>query len=377
MTVKISPHVSSFNRLRAQYPFVFSLDIHSGSTYVYGVDVQSGEILYDGNIPGDFYHAFSVIHRIDVPHFQTLFLYEAGNQGFTPYREAVKSDYNCLVIAPHSLPGRRNRYKTDRADAVDNLSSYQSGHLRYATVPEREKESARDLLRHRNHIQKSITQSKNRAVGLSRRSSEEFTGSKCFWTKTHRHWLSTLSLGRADRFQLQDILDSLTFFEGRLKRLDDELDDLVQSTPHWEKLYLKYLLLPGVGRIYSLTFVFEGPDFRQFPHPKNLMSYCGLLQARHDSGKTISSLGISKTGNPHLRRAFVGVAKVYSDMRRKIKEDILTTYDREDRAFVIKAQDRLFKRYRSLKSKDKHTNKVRCAIARELCGFLWEMTIKL
>lgn len=40
-------------------------------------------------------------------------------------------------------------------------------------------------------------------------------------------------------------------------------------------------------------------------------------------------------------------------------------------------QNRLSKRYMKLKARGKHENKVIVALARELCGFIWELQNKL
>ena len=46
--------------------------------------------------------------------------------------------------------------------------------------------------------------------------------------------------------------------------------------------------------------------------------------------------------------------------------------NKKEQRFFFKMQNRLVTRYKHLKAKGKHSNKARVAVARELCGFLWE-----
>jgi hypothetical protein len=45
--------------------------------------------------------------------------------------------------------------------------------------------------------------------------------------------------------------------------------------------------------------------------------------------------------------------------------------------FLNRLQDRLFSRYRYLCDKGKPSNKAKCAIARELCAFTWELMTQI
>ena len=46
---------------------------------------------------------------------------------------------------------------------------------------------------------------------------------------------------------------------------------------------------------------------------------------------------------------------------------------REIKELSWRAQNRLHRRYVKLKARGKHENKVKIAVARELCAFIWEL----
>lgn len=365
------------NDLRQKYPVVFSLDVHTQNTYVIGQRIETGDALYDGNVPGDFRHAFDVIDRQGLNTPQTLILYEAGNQGFVPYRAAISRGYSCMVIAPSSLPGRRVRRKTDREDAIENLSSFLSGRLRFVTIPDKQREQARDLLRFRNDQVGRCTRLKHQALGLVRRQGLVFTETKSHWTKAHRKWFETVETDHLTRLLLNTILENLATGERQVADLDAALQKIIAENKEYTKLFGLFTKIPGIGPNFAMILILEGPPLTCFLHPNGVMNYCGLVCAKNASGQTDPLLGITKAGNPHLRRAYVGIAKSYNSPKTAYTAEELKMFDEPLQTFIKKLQDRLYKKHAHLKLHCKHINKVRCAVARELCGFIWELVVKV
>src|SRR5215210_6451960 len=79
----------------------------------------------------------------------------------------------------------------------------------------------------------------------------------------------------------------------------------------------------GVGPITALAFVLALGDPRRFAKSRQVGAYFGLVPAQRDSSESTPQLGISKEGNPYVRRLLVQCAQYIlgpfgqdSDLRR-------------------------------------------------------------
>ena len=66
--------------------------------------------------------------------------------------------------------------------------------------------------------------------------------------------------------------------------------------------------VPGVGTLTALTYVLTLDDARRFPHSRTVGPYLGLTPRLAQSGEQRPELGLSKAGDPHLRRLLVQCA---------------------------------------------------------------------
>ena len=102
-----------------------------------------------------------------------------------------------------------------------------------------------------------------------------------------------------------------------------------------------------------------------------------IILRKHQSGDKDPALHITKAGNKFLRTAFVGAAKSYRDNRLLYSQKQLEQMSPQEKEFISKMQSRLTHKYRQLRARGKHANKARVAVAREMCGFLWEYATKV
>ena len=105
------------------------------------------------------------------------------------------------------------------------------------------------------------------------------------------------------------------------------------------------------------------------------ISRATLYERMHSSGPTRHRGGLTKTGNTHVRRILVEAAWNYRFPAR-IGESLQPRLEGQPQHIVAtawKAQIRLCARFRRLRARGVHHNKVTAAIARELCGFIWDI----
>jgi len=373
-----SLNIAQRYRIAQEVPIIISLDMHDASTYALGVNVLTGDICIDHNILGGAETVLRAIEKLKI-RGRCEILYEAGNQGYHPYRLFTKAGYPCRIIAPSSLPENRKKKveKTDRNDCVRNLEYHLGGLMTYVRVPDEKTEYLREFMRYRYNIVCKTTKHKQTIVSFTKRHGLSFTLTKRNWTVAHKKWLKTVEIDSILRNYLDMKLEELNAEEERLKRVDSTLDKAFEEDRllNWKKSL--YGILPGFGRVNSMTLVLEAGELTRFGHPKAMMKFTGLVPGKHQSSKSDPILGITKAGNKHLRLALVGAAKVYRDARAQYSQAELNKFDEPVKEFISRMQTRMFGRYRSMRENKKHANKIRCAIARELCGFLWELMVKI
>ena len=354
-----------------QFPIVCSLDIHDSSSYMFTVNTQTGEILKDVNIVGSYKKVAKHLQKIGFKD-SIMTILEAGPHGFAPYRYFTKIGYSVKIIAPSSIPRRNKKQKTDRQDAIDNLNYHFSGVLRYVSIPGEEDECARECLRARYHVVHQVTKEKQKIIALLKRQGVIYNLTKTNWTRTYYRWLKGVKLNTFVRQVIDMRLCRLESLERERDALWKSIDSYVTNHPEYVELKRYYGLISGIGPVGSVTLILEGRDLNRFGHPVALMNFTGLIPGKHQSGSKDPVMRITKAGNKYMRTVLVGAAKHYCDYRLLHSKKKLNTFPPLLREFLLRCRDRLCTRYKTLRAKGKHSNKVKVAVARELCGFLWE-----
>jgi transposase len=132
----------------------------------------------------------------------------------------------------------------------------------------------------------------------------------------------------------------------------------------------------GFDFIAAVTIIAELGDLNRFSHPRALMSYLGLVPSEHSSGNSRRQGAITRTGNRHARRILVESAWTYRYGAHVGREHQIRQQGQPKaiRDIAWKAQLRLTHRYRKLSlGRKMKATKVCVAVARELCGFIWDL----
>jgi transposase len=300
------------------------------------------------------------------------FCYEAGPCGYGVHRQLVALRHECVVVAPSLIPRRAgDRIKTDRRDALTLAQLHRAGELRPVWVPDTAHEAMRDLVRARRVAMQALRKSRQYLLSFLLRHGRVHNGNT--WTRTHRHWLTTLRFDHpAQRIVFQDYLHAVQDAEKRRDALTGQIRELL---PQWSMAPVVTALqaLRGMAMVTAATLVAEVGDLTRFRNPRDLMSHVGLVPSEHSSGATTRRGGITKTGNSEARRVMVEAAWTYRLPARvgRILLDRLEGLPTEIRNIAWKAQIRLCARYRRLAGRGKPIPLVIAAIARELLGFAW------
>jgi transposase len=247
------------------------------------------------------------------------------------------SEIEAIVVnAQHikAVPGR----KTDVKDAEWIADLLRHGLLKGSYIPSREQRELRELVRYRKSLIEERSREVNRLqkilegcniklssvvsdiTGVSARSMIEAIISNISDPKL----LSKLAKGRLQskkenleqalhglvgphqRKMLAAQLDHIDFLDGKIKELDQEVED--RQRPFEEELELLDTI-PGVGRRSAEVILAEiGTDMDRFPSAAHLASWAGMSPGSNESAGKRKS-GKTTKGNKHLRSTLVQCAR--------------------------------------------------------------------
>ena len=135
------------------------------------------------------------------------------------------------------------------------------------------------------------------------------------------------------------------------------------------------MALRGFQLVAAMITVSELGDIHRFDHPRQLMTYLGLVSTEHSSGPRQHLGAISRCGNGHARWLLTECAEHYA-RPPKISKELARRQEGQPahiRALSWKAQNRLHLRFNRLLARRLQRNKAKVAVARELCGFVWAL----
>lgn len=334
---------------------------------------RQGEVRHYGVIPTELEALDKVVRALRAPTRVLHLVYEAGPCGFGIHRHLTARGEDCVVVSPSMVPKRSgDRVKTDRRDSVALARLHRAGELRAIHIPDALDEAMRDLVRTREDAVVVATQAKYRLKAFLLRQGRRYPG-RAGWTIPYRRWLADLSFANpAQHLALQEYRDAIDETERRIDRLTEQLQQLT-PTWRWAALVAALQALRGVSFVTAIGVVAELGDLTRFGHARELMAFLGLVPSEYSSGPSVRRGGITKAGNPHVRRLLAEAAWAYQGIPRIGRQQL---YRQEKLPKVVcdiawKAQLRLTGRFRRLVNRGKAKPKVATAIARELCGFIW------
>ena len=352
--------------------FFVGLDVHKDSIAVATAEAGRAPARLVATLAHDVAKLRRLLARYGDPQ-QVHVVYEAGPTGYGLQRELARRGYHCEVIAPSLIPRRAgDRVKTDRRDGMRLAELARAGELRAVWIPDPADEAIRDLARAREDAVNARTQARHQLKSFLLRHEVRYPH-RTSWSKTFYRWLGTLSFaGNGAQTAFTEYWQAVATADERVARLTLALKDSIGSW-RFEPVVKSLLALRGIDEITAIGLMAEIGDITRFSHPRQLMSYLGLVPSEHSSGARVARGGITKTGNAHARRLLTEAAWNYR-FRPRIGYQAQRRAEglpQSIRDVAWKAQLRLGGRFARLKARGVQINKVCVAVARELAGFVW------
>src|SRR5262245_62057515 len=354
------------------------LDVHKDSiTIAIAQPGSKGEIRLFGTITNDVDRLEKALSRIRKAHpgAQLEVAYEAGPCGFGIARRLKQLKVPCLVAAPSLIPKQPGSpFKTDKRDARTIARLLRAGDLTAVYVPEPTDEAIRDLCRARTDAVDDQRRCRFRLKAFLLRHGYRYQG-KANWGQPHMRYLRELVLPHpAMKSILEEYLQGIDAAHARVERIEASMLQLLDS---WRLKSAVQALMAfrGFQLVAAMITVSELGDIHRFAHPRQLMTYLGLVPTESSSGPRQRLGGISRCGNGHQRWLLSECAEHYA-LPPKISKELSRRQEGQSpqvRQLSWKAQTRLHLRFTKLLSRRLQRNKAKVAIARELCGFIWAL----
>ena len=303
-------------------------------------------------------------------------VYEAGPCGYGLYRQLVQKGFDCIVCAPSLIPRKPGeRVKTDRRDAVKLVRSLRAGDLSAVYVPTVDDEVFRDLARAWVSAKDDLKRARQRVKAFLLSHGVRYTG-RADWGPAHRRWLSAFSF---DSLWQQLAFDELRrTIEDRLAQCARLEAALREAVVNWRfyPVVLALQTMRGVQFTTAVGILAELGDLSRFAHPRQLMAWLGVTPSEHSSGDKRRQGSITKNGNSYARKLLIEAAWSYQHPAR-VSPEIQRRHEGIPKPIVDRAWDaqvRLCRRYRRLVARGKQKNIAVVAVARELSGFIWDIS---
>ena len=352
------------------------LDVHKDSIVIAIAEPgRTGEIRLFGTITNDLHALEKALTRIRKAHPDASLevAYEAGPCGFVIARRLKQLKVPCVVAAPSLIPKQPGSpFKTDKRDARGLARLLRAGELTAVYVPEATDEAIRDLCRARTDAVDDHRRCRHRLKGFLLRHGFRYQG-KANWSQPHMRYLRELVLPHpAMKTILEEYLQGIDAAHARVQRIEQSMLTLLETwrlKPAVEAL----MAFRGFQLVAAMITVSELGDIHRFKHPRQLMTYLGLVPTEATSGPRQRLGAISRCGNTHQRWLLTECAEHYA-IPPKISKELSRRQEGQSeavKALSWKAQNRLHLRFTRLLARRLQRNKTKIAVARELCGFVW------
>jgi transposase len=241
--------------------------------------------------------------------------YEAGREGFHPYRVLSEAGHTVWVVDSSSIEvnRRQRRAKNDALDAYKLLGLMQRQHrgervFRIVHAPSRAQEDERQRTRERDELRVERGRLRVRMQSLL-----FAQGVRDFPKRVpaiERGWAQRCAgLAVHLRERLERELQRLCLVEAQLRRLDRQLRDSYAQPRALSDLRAQQLCrLQGIAERSAGTLSTEMFGWRRFHNRRQVGAMVGLTPTPYDSGESHREQGISKAGNKRVRRIAIELA---------------------------------------------------------------------
>ena len=222
-------------------------------------------------------------------------------------RELQGQGYTVKLIAPQFVKPYVKSNKNDRNDAEAICEAMSRPTMRFVEVKCVEQQDVQAVHRIRSELMGQRTAKANQIRGLVAEYGLVAPKQLSHLRMAIPHWLEDAENGLTERFRrlLAGLWEDLTELDRRVAELDGEIDSLAKSDAVAQRLQQ----LRGVGPLIATALVAAVGSGDQFAKGRDFAVSLGLTPKQHSTGGKERLLGISKRGDPYLRKILIHGAR--------------------------------------------------------------------
>jgi transposase len=266
-------------------------------------------------------------------------------------RKLHRLGYRVKLIAAQFVKPYVKSNKNDRADAEAICEAMSRPSMRFVTVKSVAQQDTQAVHRVRSELIEHRTAKANQIRGLVGEYGIVAPKGIGQLRRALPDWLDYAENGLSDAFRevLCGLRDDLQRLDERIETLNASIEQMVKSNPVARRL----LVLRGVGPLIASALASALGDGRAFGRGRDFAVSLGLTPRQHSTGGKDRLLGISKRGDPYLRKLLVHGARSVL-YRTKGKDDALSQWANRMQA-------------------RKHANVVTVALANKTARIAWAL----
>ena len=222
-------------------------------------------------------------------------------------RELQSKGYVVKLMAPQFVKPYVKSNKTDRNDAEAICEAMSRPSMRFVPVKSTAQQDIQAVHRIRTELVSQRTAKGNQIRGLVAEYGLVAPRRLDHLRRAIAGWLEDAENGLSTRLRrlLDGLRGDLTVLDHRIEELDKEIEAIANSDPVAQRLQQ----LRGVGPITATALVATVGSGKQFRTGRHLSVSLGLTPGQHSTGGKERLLGISKRGDPYLRRLLIHGAR--------------------------------------------------------------------
>ena len=222
-------------------------------------------------------------------------------------RELQARGYTVKLIAPQFVKPYVKSNKNDRNDAEAICEAMNRPTMRFVEIKSVEQQDIQAVHRVRSELVGQRTAKANQIRGLL---AEYGLVAPKYLSRLRAvlpDWLEDAENGLTERFRrlLAGLWGDLAELDRRVAELDEEIEAIAKSDPVAQRLQR----LRGVGPVIATALVAAVGSGEQFAKGRDLAVSLGLTPKQHSTGGKDRLLGISKRGDPYLRKLLIHGAR--------------------------------------------------------------------
>lgn len=266
-------------------------------------------------------------------------------------RELKSRGFKVKLISPQFVKPYLKSLKNDVNDAEAICEAMSRHHMRFVAIKTVQQQDIQALHRVRDGVMNQRKAKANQIRGLVAENGLVAPKKMGPLRKAIPCWLEDAENGLQIPFRalLHGLWQDLQYLEERLKVLDKEVFALSESNADAKRLKQ----LRGIGPLTATAMVAQFGDGRQFKRGRQASASLGMTPRHAGTGGKNWISGITKRGNPYLRRILIHGARAVVS-RAKHKDDRLSQWVTE-------------------LAKRKHPNVAAVALANKTVRIAWAM----